>query len=142
MITVSQPEQRRGTPPGNARGEAGQRRLEARRAQIRGLDEVSRERQRFQAMKAEAAVRGTAAATAAREEAVGRPRVARAIAHLAQAHDTTAKAGWSLDDPRRAGKVALLGGEGAPVAVLNPQRALARGQAHLLPARRTCCRPG
>ncbi|MFD7598892.1 hypothetical protein ACFV6D_38460 [Kitasatospora sp. NPDC059812] len=85
-------------------------------------------------MKAEAAVRGTAAATAAREEAVDRPRVARAIAHLAQAHGITATAGWSLDDPRRAGGVALLGGEGTPVAVLNPQRALTRGQAHLLPA--------
>ncbi|MDH6711226.1 hypothetical protein P3T27_007979 [Kitasatospora sp. MAA19] len=112
--------------------EASQRRLEARRAQVRELNEVSRERQRFQAMKAEDAVRGTAAAARAREKVVGCPQVARAIAHLAQAHGVAATVGWSLDDPRWAGGVPLLDPEGVPVAVLNPKRALTRGQAYLL----------
>ncbi|WP_446423307.1 competence protein CoiA family protein [Kitasatospora purpeofusca] len=114
--------------------EASQRRLEARRVQVRELNEVSRERQRFQAMKAEDAVRGTAVAAAARQTVLARPQVARAIAHLAQAHGITATVGWGLDDPRWAGGVPLLDGDGTPVAVLNPERSLTRGQAHLLMA--------
>lgn len=115
-----------------AKAAARQRRLEARRAQVRELNEASRGRQRFKAMKAEDAVRGTAAATAARGKVLDQPWVRRAIAYLEEVHSITAVVGWSVDDARWAGGVPLLDEEGMPIAVLNPDRGLTRDQAHFL----------
>lgn len=106
-----------------------------KRAETDKKNAASRRAALERATKAEADARrlhGTPAGARWQAQLMTRRGLRQAVDHLAREHGITATAGLSLNDRRWAGGTPLIGPDGVPVAVLDPESALVNGEAFRL----------
>ncbi|MDH6129365.1 competence protein CoiA [Kitasatospora sp. GP82] len=127
--------------------EARRREQEQEQQLARYRAQAARKRAAIDAKNAISRANALESATSAEQEARLAPRgpaevrrhvlgmnrgVRQAVEHLAREHRITVEVGWSIADRRWAAGTPLVGPDGVPVAVFDPEPSLVKGEAFLL----------